>query len=57
LTPQQQPRHVDSSLEHLDGGLDISTAALTPQQHFDGGLGTSSAALTPRQQKHLKVED
>jgi hypothetical protein len=34
--------HLNSSLEHLDGGLDTSTAALTLQQRLDGGL-------TPRQ--------
>jgi hypothetical protein len=25
LTPWQWPRHLDNSLEHLDGGLDTST--------------------------------
>jgi hypothetical protein len=34
---------LDSSLEHLDGGLDTSTAALTLHSSFH----TSTAASTP----------
>jgi hypothetical protein len=37
-----------SSLEHLDGGLDTSTAASQQPQHFDSGLDISTAASTLR---------
>jgi hypothetical protein len=48
--------HLDSSLEHLDGGFKTSTTASTPRRQPHSSLNTSTAALTPRQQKHLKVE-
>jgi hypothetical protein len=46
LTSRPRLRHLDSSLEHLDSGLDTSMAAShldSSLEHLDGGLGFDSS--------------
>jgi hypothetical protein len=52
-----RPSHLDGGLEHLDSGLDTTTAlervdssldTLTVASHLDGGLDTLTVASTPR---------